>query len=256
MQGCLVEMQTEDVAVPIGGCAPDDTRLAIGAGLRLRRDAACVHLEAAQPLRTVSSALVGGGLGQARHFCNFHVDKNYDGHDPAADLRDWLVARDLAPETGVAMMTAVRLEHLAVVEQREGAFALCAAVTAGVSNAVDITAQSAGDPRPVIGTINIFVFVDAHLSDAALINACQSVTEAKARALHELDVRDPFTGTRATGTSTDCLAVAATQSGTLTHYAGSATLLGRAIGRAVFDATCRSLSAGFATRPMQGEDVR
>lgn len=216
--------------------------LCLGEGIILRGDAQCLHFRSAQPLRVVSSALVGGGLGWARHFCNFHVGRDYAGHDPAADLCAWLAARNLAPSESVAMMTAVRLAELAVVERREQGVALLAAVTAGVSNAVDITAPTAGDPRPVVGTINTLVFLDAQLSDGALVNACLSASEAKVRALAESDVRDPHTGTRATGTSTDCLAIAATQRGALRHYAGSGTVLGRALGRVVFEATCRALA--------------
>lgn len=209
----------------------------LGECIVLQGDAQCLHFRALHPLRVASSALVGGGLGWVRHFCNFHVNKNYAGHDPEADLHAWLAARNLMPHESVAMMTAVRLAELAVVEDRVSGISLAVAVTAGVSNAVDITAPLVGDPRPLIGTINTLVFLDAHLTDGALINACLSVSEAKVRALTECGVRDPHTGTPATGTSTDCLAIAATQRGGATPYAGSATGLGRAMGRAVFEAT-------------------
>ncbi|TFH88251.1 hypothetical protein EQG41_03275 [Billgrantia azerbaijanica] len=213
----------------------------MGERIVLEGDAECLHFRSAQPLRVVSSALVGGGLGWARHFCNFHVGKDYAGHDPMADLRTWLATRELSPGESVAMMTAVRLAELAVVEERVSGIALTVAVTAGVSNAVDITAPLAGDPRPVVGTINTLVFLDAHLTEGALVNACLSASEAKVRALAECGVRDPHTGTPASGTSTDCLAIAATQRGSATPYAGSATGLGRALGRAVFEATCLAL---------------
>ncbi|MEQ5800646.1 adenosylcobinamide amidohydrolase [Halomonas sp. H10-9-1] len=213
----------------------------LGERIVLEGDARCLHFRSARPLRTVSSALVGGGLGWARHFCNFHVSKDYAGHDPVADLHAWLAARELAPGESVAMMTAVRLAELTVVEARVSGISLTVAVTAGVGNAVDITAPLAGDPRPVVGTINTLVFLDAHLTDGALVNACLSVSEAKVRALAECGVRDPHTASPATGTSTDCLAIAATQRGVATPYAGSATGLGRALGRAVFEATCQAL---------------
>lgn len=215
---------------------PEPRRSLAFPGLTLDADERCLHLESTAPLRTLSSALVGGGLGWTRHFCNFHVDRGYDCRTPVEDLCAWLAARELRAAESLAMMTAVRLRHLALAEG-EG---LLVAVTAGVGNAVDISAPREGDPRPV-GTINTLVFIDAHLSDGALVNACLSASEAKVRALQSLDVRDPHTGTPASGTSTDCLAIAATQRGAPTPYAGSGTRLGRALGRSVFSATRRAL---------------
>ncbi|GKW49945.1 adenosylcobinamide amidohydrolase [Halomonas sp. NCCP-2165] len=217
--------------------APASVRpLDFAPGLSLAADDRCLHFASARPLRTLSSALVGGGLGWRRHFCNFHVDKAYDGRTPADDLSDWLARRDLGVDKSLAMMTAVHLEHLALVAGP----GLLVAVTAGAGNAVDIAAPLAGDPRPV-GTINTLVFLDAHLSDAGLVNTVLSATEAKARALQALDIRDPHAGTPASGTSTDCLAVAATQAGEPRDYAGSGTRLGRELGRAIFAATRESL---------------
>ncbi|RTR02485.1 hypothetical protein EKG36_12345 [Halomonas nitroreducens] len=195
------------------------------------------------PLRTLSSALVGPGLGWSRDFCNFHVDKGYAGRAPRADLLAWLAERRLDAAGCVAMMTAVPLAHLALEEADAGERTVLAAVTAGVGNAVDITAPVQGDPRLVAGTINLLVFIDGHLGDGALVNAALSASEAKVRALDACGVRDPHAGTPATGTSTDCLAIAATQRGAPTPYAGSGTRLGRAIGGAVFRAIRTSLAA-------------
>ncbi len=50
------------------------------------------------------------------------------------------------------------------------------------------------------GTINIVAFAPVRLSDAALVNAVATITEAKAQALWEL-------GLAATGTATDAVTV-------------------------------------------------
>lgn len=220
--------------------------LAFSAGLSATFGRDCLHLRADAPLATLSSALVGGGLTTAQDFCNFYVDRDYAGRAPADDLTEWLGARDIDPAHSVAMMTAVKLDRVAHQNAPlnglvDGVLAL---VTAGTGNAVDITAPNQSDPRLVVGTVNIFVWVDAHLTSAALVNACLSVTEAKVQALRDSGVMDTLSGTPATGTSTDCVSVAATQRGEPTPYAGSGTPLGRAIGRAVYRATCRSLLAG------------
>lgn len=212
--------------------------------LTLSQSEQCLAITSPLPLRTLSSALIGDGFGSKRHFANFHVDYRYDGRAPKADLSGWLIAQGLPPSS-VGMMTAVRLSNASIVSMPlaqldHGVMAL---VTAGVGNAVDITAVHSQDPRLVAGTINVFVFIDAQLTDGALVNACMSITEAKVQALYKAGVIDTFSGTAATGTSTDCVCVAATQRGELTPYAGSGTVLGRAIGRAVYQATLNSLAS-------------
>lgn len=217
--------------------------------LSLARSEHCLAITSAMPLRVLSSALVGEGFGRVRHFANFHVDKHYDGHSPNEDLTQWLLAQDL-PLTSVAMMTAVHLNSACVVSKPLGDLphGVMALVTAGVGNAVDISVPSQDDPRlalraaPKVGTINMFIFLDAHLTDGAFVNACLSATEAKVQALRQVGVKDPYSGTPATGTSTDSVSIAATQRGDATPYAGSGTPIGRALGEAVYQATLGSLS--------------
>ena len=62
----------------------------------------------------------------------------------------------------------------------------------------EIAAREADEP---VGTINLLVVVPVPLSDAALVNAVVTATEAKAQALAEA-------GLRATGTSSDAVCVA------------------------------------------------
>lgn len=217
--------------------------------LSLAHSEHCLAITSTMPLRVLSSALVGEGFGRVRHFANFHVDKHYDGHTPNEDLTQWLLAQGL-PLTSVAMMTAVHLNSACVISRPLGDLphGVMALVTAGVGNAVDISVPSQDDSRlalrtvPKVGTINTFVFLDVRLTDGALVNACLSVTEAKVQALRQVGVKDPYSGTPATGTSTDSISIAATQRGDATPYAGSGTLLGRALGEAVYQATLGSLS--------------
>lgn len=219
----------------------------------------CLVVSAKTPLYTLSSALLGEGFGHRQHFANFHVDKHYDSHHPRDDLSRWLANRHL-PVSSVAMMTAVYLHSASVTSitldgTPDGVMAL---VTAGVGNAVDISVAHTSDQRlvlrtsPRIGTINTFLFVDANLTDGALVNASLSATEAKVQALREVGVKDPYSGTPATGTSTDSLSIAATQQGEATPYAGSGTLVGRAIGQVVYQATLASLTKSRQEVSCQG----
>ena len=91
--------------------------------------------------------------------------------------------------------------------------------------------------KPRIGTINTWVIVNGQLPDEAFIQAMITATEAKTKALQTESIKDPLTGTIATGTSTDSLLVAATQQGEFLPYAGPITPLGKLIGHGVYDCT-------------------
>ncbi|GGB62726.1 heme ABC transporter ATP-binding protein [Fictibacillus barbaricus] len=189
------------------------------------------------PLKTLSSALIGGGFQWASTFVNRHVDKNYYIDDAHNEYKDYLQQRQFDPHDTIGMMTAARLEDAGVVSIQEKDFSLLIAATAGTGNAVD-AAQSwiRKEEDVTIGTINIWIFIESKLTDEAFVQAMMTATEAKSSALREHEVLDPVTKTMATGTSTDSLCIASTQSGTHTMYAGTITLLGKAIGKGVYEA--------------------
>jgi len=86
--------------------------------------------------------------------------------------------------------------------------------------------------RPLPGTINVILVIDAALSPAAMVNAVISATEAKTMMLAEWHVLTPE-GEPASGTSTDAVVVACTGRGAGHDYAGPATAVGWLIGRTV-----------------------
>jgi adenosylcobinamide amidohydrolase len=86
--------------------------------------------------------------------------------------------------------------------------------------------------------------IDGRLTPAAMVNAVQTAVEAKAAALADLGITDPENGLIATGTTTDAIVLAVSQSGRYNAehvYAGTATDLGGAIGRLVYSAVTGSL---------------
>lgn len=200
-----------------------------------------IHVHSAEPLRSISNGVYGEGIQWIRHFCNFHVPKKYNGSSPQADVKQWLEDLNIPLEEAAGMMTAVYLEDRTVLKKKTAEYSFLAVVTAGVGNAVDITHDLSADHLGHIGTINTMLFIDGHLTDGALVNALLSATEAKTKALVDMQVKDKETNTLATGTSTDCLLIAATQKGVATPYAGSGTTLGKGIGQTVYEATVLSL---------------
>ncbi|HWO95844.1 MAG TPA: adenosylcobinamide amidohydrolase [Bacillus sp. (in: firmicutes)] len=196
-----------------------------------------IHIQFHQPLRTISNGVVGDGIQWLKHFCNFHVDKNYNCSEPKKDLQRWMKKHSIPHEQAVGMMTAVNLEDVVILKKEIEGIQMLAIVTAGVSNAVDITNPSFSGALHTIGTINTMLFIDAHFTDGALVNGYMSATEAKVKALQDLNIVDPQTNTIATGTSTDSLLLGLTQQGEITPYAGSGTIVGKGIGQIVYRAT-------------------
>ncbi|MFC4103467.1 adenosylcobinamide amidohydrolase [Paenibacillus xanthanilyticus] len=189
-------------------------------------------------LETVSSAVYGGGRGRADHFVNRKVPLSYNERDPVLDLGAMIRGRDYKADSTVGLLTAAKLTHASVVEAAGDRFnALCIS-TAGIGNAARAGVERPVFPAYAAGTINTFIFVDGHMSEAAMIGALITATEAKAAALQDLDVLDPLDGRQATGTTTDSVVIAVSQSGRFkaSHaYCGAATSIGNLLGRMVYD---------------------
>lgn len=198
-----------------------------------------VLYESPVPLKTVSSAVVNAGSGWFSTFMNRHVRYDYNIEDSVKEMETFISEHGYKTTNTVAMMTAVHTED-AVVKEFEGAFgSIIVMVTAGVGNAVDV---SQAMTRPgYVGTINTWVLVNGCLTDEAFIQTMITATEAKTKALFEEDVRDPLTGTLATGTSTDSCLVAATQQGEELPYGGPITDLGKLVGSGVFACTVEAI---------------
>ncbi len=182
-----------------------------------------------RPLRTLSSAVVGGGFGNARCIVNRHVDKNYDDPHPADDLLAFARERAIG-EPFVGLMTAVYIDRARAVTLQDGGLTVAAVVTAGLSNPTFPGLSPPVSLRP--GTINLILLIDADLMVAAMVNAVITATETKSHLLLQRDVRTPE-GYPATGTSTDAIVVACTGRGAPLAYAGPATPVGWLIGRSV-----------------------
>jgi len=210
--------------------------------LTIKSDSEMIAVTATKPLKVLSSALVGAGFQWSTYFVNRHVPKSYHSENAFEEMKQYLKTTGFDVYRTIGMMTAAYLEDAAFMHIKEHNFSLLSIVTAGVGNAVDVSqaldrAALAQGP----GTINIMVFIDGKLSDAAYAQAMMTATEAKVKALFDEGVFDPETKTIATGTSTDCIAIAATQTNLYFEYAGTITSIGRAIGLSVYKATREAL---------------
>jgi iron complex transport system ATP-binding protein len=201
-----------------------------------------IFLKSPSPLRTMSSGVIGSGTGWHHSFVNRHVDKNYDISNYREEMVDFLKENGFDPSETVGMMTAVHTEDVVLKLYEESSISLLIVVTAGVGNAVDIARSYQQNLTFQPGTINTWVFVNGKLTEEAFIQCIMTATEAKVKVLQDLEVKDPNTGTIATGTSTDSILIAATQKGEQFEFAGTITPLGKLIGKGVYQCTKEAIA--------------
>jgi adenosylcobinamide hydrolase len=182
------------------------------------------------PHRCLSSAVLGGGLTSARHWLNLQVPHDYARTDPDVHLTEVAAANGLDADEVIGMLTAADVR--AGVRRDRGP--VSAVATVGIGQPL---AAAGRRPRPLprIGTINVFVVVRHGLTDAALVTAVQTATEAKTQALADAYVRALNHHGPATGTATDAICVASPPGGEVA-FAGPATAIGAAIAHAVHGA--------------------
>lgn len=221
-------------------------------GLRLSRGERHLALHLPKEADALASAVYGGGMVRLQRMVNIYVDRFYRCDDPERDIRALLQTWGYPLEGTAGLLTAVRLQHAAVAEEKHDEASVFVCATAGVSNGA-----RAGSPRTtfpadyVPGTINLMIAVDGRMTPAAMVNAIITATEAKAAALADLGVADAENGLPATGTTTDAVILGVSQSpayGLLHPYAGTATNIGGRIGRLVYGAVQEALAAAGVGR--------
>lgn len=202
-----------------------------------------IVLRSERPYKTLSSAIIGSGFSWSNHFVTRFVNKDYRCDNPTQDMINTLESKGIDKNKAIGMMTAARLEDAVFKSFTCDEFGLTIMVTAGVSNAVDISQAFHYYKEEITypGTINTWIFIEGHLTEAAFMQAAMTATEAKAKALHIEEVHDPRSHTIATGTSTDSILIAATQTGTDFKYAGTITEIGKCIGLFVYEATVEAI---------------
>lgn len=220
--------------------------------MRVHCDETRLYIGFEKPVWVLSSAPYNGGLTRARHIVNLRVDENHDGKrtgfsNPEADLAEYCRGQAWhGPAVG--MMTAAPMSSFRRAASDEGGVTVAALVTSGLTNA-----RRAGDPAecrdpgelaPPPGTINIVVVTNAALTDAAMVEALTTITEAKAGLLQDLGITSPISGLTATGTGTDCAAVIRGD-GPPIRYCGKHVFVGEMMAKTV----TRALKSSLEPKP-------
>ena len=185
-------------------------------------------------MRVISWAPFRGGIVTARRIMWREV-RNAD-LPPELDVAAWLDQEAVAHalQDDVVMLTSRKIATFTSCVVNVADMRAQAVATVGLSNAVRAgpMATISNDRRQSYGTINIAVILNHDLSDIALIEAQSVATSARTAAIMEAGV---MTGAGlATGTGTDCIAIAAPMG----HdpYCGLHTAQGQAVAAAVYQA--------------------
>jgi adenosylcobinamide amidohydrolase len=178
--------------------------------------------------RMLASTVLGGGLGERTWVLNAQVDAGYARLDPDQHLRELAASAGLSGD-GVGMLTATDVAAFQLAS--DGGVDALATVAIGYPT---WAAAPPEEPPSGPGTINLVIAVPAALSDAALVNAVATATEAKVQALQEA-------GYACTGTASDAICVAARVDGPTAAFGGPRSLWGARLARAVHAAVLAGL---------------
>ncbi|MGM7701563.1 adenosylcobinamide amidohydrolase [Pseudalkalibacillus sp. Hm43] len=208
----------------------------------LNRTQERIVIRTPQPMKTLSSGVIGSGTGWHDTFINRRVGLDYDCNDHREEMRHYLKETGYEPSDCVGMMTAVNLEDFSYLFLDGEGFSMFVVVTAGVGHAIDASKSGHHEMELQPGTINTWIFVNGSMTEEAFIQSMMTATEVKTKVLHDLEVRDPVTGTLATGTATDSILIASTQQGEEIEFGGTITPLGKMISQAVYTCTSEAIA--------------
>lgn len=192
------------------------------------------------PHRVLSWAPLHGGVCQAEHVMNCQIPLSADRQvireqlqEPPAVYLQRRAHRLGLRGTTVGMMTGVKLERLTQRHTDSACFRVSCFATVGCTNVLTVGDQGNYLEDVPPGTINLIVICNQPLTLGAMVEAVEIVTEAKVRAFYGAGVRSVVSGLPATGTGTDCVAIACPLQGRRHRYCGKHTKLGELVGRAV-----------------------
>jgi adenosylcobinamide amidohydrolase len=196
------------------------------------------------PHSVKSWAVLGSGSREAQAVVWHQVTDRELG--PEVDPRAFLT-RQIETHYGssaalVGFLTGAQLAgHTRSFLSRSGLWVRCVA-TVGLNNALRI-GDLPGGAASHAGTINILIQTSVALTDPAAIEALSIVAEARTVAVLEGGVQSTAGRGVASGTGTDCIAVAspARSDATAASYAGKHTALGHLIGATTYEAVTQGV---------------
>lgn len=248
---CYIILTMDDIKLPGGD--------------RFSRDDRAIIIKLNGERRVLSTSAHNGGcrenLSHLFNYCEVYgtTNERCEMRAPTYDQHLSMLAEelDLNPRTTTGLSTAAKMKYLRVQTENYADFSVTVMATGGI----DANGSRAGDPalwrekdgiptplKP--GTINLIIFIDAHLLEGTLTRALVTATEAKTAALQEVLAPSCYSRGLATGSGTDgTIIVSNLESPVRLTDAGQHSKLGEYIGRVVKNTVKAALAAenGFSS---------
>lgn len=193
-----------------------------------------IELDLGAEMQVLSWAVNRPGFVTARRILWREV-RNSD-LPPDLDVADWFSSElsSRNQKDAVAFLTSRDVRHYCEAMKEVEGICAHAVATVGLSNAERVGSRVDYSDRNW-GTINVALHLSKGLTQTGLLEAMSIAVQARTAAVMDAGVALP--NGVATGTGTDCLAVAAPAGAT--PYAGLHTAIGEATGKAVYQAVHR-----------------
>lgn len=209
----------------------------------LTLDRPWLEFDLGHEMQVLSWAVHRPGLVQARRILWREV-RNAD-LTPELDVETWLEGQlaQRGAEDAVTFLTSRDIRQMTQATATSGATEAQAVATVGLSNAERVGHRMDWSGKDW-GTINVALRLNRSLTQAALFETMSIAVQARTAAIMDVDM--PLAPGQATGTGTDCVAIAAFDGAV--RYAGLHTDIGEATGRAVYSAVHEGARQWMATQ--------
>jgi len=207
--------------------------------LSLRDDCLITYFSEAKNI--LSWAPFNGGLIKSNYILNWQ-NSSFAPDELSTLFKEKIKRLGISPHS-VGMLTSAKIKNYQKLKSEIGRYEVYVIATVGLDNTRtvgDVADVGLENGEMYSGTINLIVACNALPDLQGLVEAVQVATMAKAKALIDMGVTSKKSSNLATGTGTDCIAIAA--SGQLQeNYCGMHTALGQLIGDTVYQVIKRAI---------------
>nr|WP_106783215.1 ATP-binding cassette domain-containing protein [Lysinibacillus timonensis] len=211
---------------------PSTTRYRFDKAYKIKQTDQMIHIQFSQPLRTISNGMIGDGIQWLKDFC--HLNISGTNHiTQQKELRSLEGQFGIPFEQASVTLSNEKPSEIVMVTEEIDGIQMKMVMILMMKDVVDKSAIYSSKTT-VSNIINIMLFINAHLTDGALVNGYMLATEAKMKALQDLRLIN-------LDAKTDTLILATTQEGKEIDPVQSKTVVGKAISEFVYNVTIEAV---------------
>jgi iron complex transport system ATP-binding protein len=177
------------------------------------------------PIKSLSSSVIGSGVGWYKNFVNQHVTKVESNLNDKEELQRFFKEKNYRPNQTVATMTFGEEKLHTSTLYEENDYSVFVVLSAGIHS-------KKGSKR--INGINIWIIINGNVTDAVFIQGMISAAEGKTKALIEQKPNHKMNHANSSDTTTGKIVVAATQQGRKLHDQETLMQVRKEIEKAVY----------------------